>query len=867
MESIKKEFNENKPQEHSYRFTVFTGGNFTKPQNSVISSDIIKEIKEADENENYLKIDETNYFTSQNEDFKNFAEKYNSNRIEIFKKLNIIINKIFNKDGGTNINYNDDIFLISQNISKSIEKNFKIDKNFIDKIVKDMMGTYKTNLHRGDILFLDKKTCEFLGCFLCYCYTDSRLQQYKIKDANKLIELRKSIIKSGINVYKDFLDYCKENKGNDSKISFFWKKQRNKYICLPELIFLFNRYAKVKTVVFDINSFDELNEIKALLTQLTLLNINILLNSIKVYKINLIHEKFEKFLYLGYYTNKLGNFCKRHNEIFKKNNLTNKTNLFQQKWNFKDILDIKKTTPNNNNNNNNINNIIKKKEKAKSVGKKIEKKEKKEIKELKDIINDYINILEIIIVCFYSLINLDNYENLDLSIIINDAFTQEYLALFSSFYTMGRISDNINDFNIFDLLISKKIKFKGRFNLEINSLDITMFEKALTLILKNKLMTSLNISLFSSDIQYFPQCLYKICVGVWEDDALKENDSINYLYNDVTDFEKNILNKLSSHFIYHLSVFFEIIKNMVNLEELGINIDIPPNLKNQPNYTNPVLKFILNLLYYISINIKIKKFSLLSPKTILDSRKIPYINTLMNDINMSQAYNLIELSLKFQFYQISKINNLISTNLQILNIGYLDFESFKNLCSLFCNANFNKESCLQKLSIGLLNTIINFDIDLKFILRKLFSIKIKSLTSLSLYTNLILKDEIDYDYLLKILKDNWINEYLIALNSNSKKYFNNFSNDIKNINFFVPHSLEEKLMNPEDAFKYLKNPAIIDINKNKDKDDDAYWYLKYLFKNIYVDKYNDENRIKYIVMGILKYLYFQKNPVINIMYK
>ena len=120
MESIKKEFNENKPQEHSYRFTVFTGGNFTKPQNSVISSDIIKEIKEADENENYLKIDETNYFTSQNEDFKNFAEKYNSNRIEIFKKLNIIINKIFNKDGGTNINYNDDIFLISQNISKSM---------------------------------------------------------------------------------------------------------------------------------------------------------------------------------------------------------------------------------------------------------------------------------------------------------------------------------------------------------------------------------------------------------------------------------------------------------------------------------------------------------------------------------------------------------------------------------------------------------------------------------------------------------------------------------------------------------------------------------------------------------------------------
>jgi hypothetical protein len=296
------------------------------------------------------------------------------------------------------------------------------------------------------------------------------------------------------------------------------------------------------------------------------------------------------------------------------------------------------------------------------------------------------------------------------------------------------------------------------------------------------------------------------------------------------------------------------------LEEFGINIDTPPNLLNLQNYKNSILKFILNLLYFFSTNNKIKKACLLSPKTILDSRKMPYINEIFKNIDMIKASNLTDLTLNLQFVRISNIGNLISTQLQILNIGNLDLETFKKICHFLLNDKFNKQSSLKKISIGLLKNIMNFDVELKIILRKLFSIKIKSLISLSLYTNITIKDEIEYDYLLKILNNNWINEYSITLNSKSNQYFENFSEDIKNLYFFVPHSLEEKLLNPEDIYNYQENPACLELGKNLDKNDDAYWILKYLFENKYFNELSNDNTIKGYVKGILKYLYFQKKP-------
>ena len=59
------------------------------------------------------------------------------------------------------------------------------------------------------------------------------------------------------------------------------------------------------------------------------------------------------------------------------------------------------------------------------------------------------------------------------------------------------------------------------------------------------------------------------------------------------------------------------------------------------------------------------------------------------------------------------------------------------------------------------------------------------------------------------------------------------------------------------------HPMTLEVDNNKDYYDDAYWYLKFLFENKYIDKFKNENRIKNMVMGILKYLYFLKTPKIN----
>ena len=856
MESLKNEFNK---VEEDNKQMLRRRSTLTRRSDNICLEEILNSNYSADSNKkiinsNFMKIDEKNNFLAEKNEIIDLSEKYNIDKNKLYDKLNTIINKIFNRACGTSISYSDDIFLISQNISKIISKIIKMDKKYIDQLIKELVGLNYSNNHEDEILCLNKRNCEIIGSFLCYSYSDSRLQQYKIKDSKKLIEIRKLIIKQGINVYRDYMEYCRNNKITDLKTTFYWKKKRNQYDCLPELIFLFNRFSKVKEIEFDINSFikendSDIDEANKLLTYLTLININLILNSNERYKINIIYQDFENNLYFKYYNYILNSLFKNNSDFSKINNRAFKNKNFIPKWDFNYSINM-----------NHHNNIGKNNENLEKIPLSIDTdkessfeeeennlKSNSKVLELSDIIENYYDNFEFIIICFYGLIYLNNDENFELTFITNDIFTNEFQSFLYKVYSI----EDKNSISIFDILLCKKNRLRKKFNIEINSLDYTSFEKTLYFLMKNKFLNSFNISLFSSDITYFPQSLYKIY-------STNENT-----FNDTNDLEKNILNKLSENFIYNLSSLFDILKYMTNLEEFGININIPPNLINLQNYKNSILKFILNLLFYFSFNTKIKRFCLLSPQCILDSRRIPYINNIIKNININKATNLIDLTLNLQFLQISKIGKLISTRLQVLNIGYLDFETFKKICFFLCNDNFNKQSCLMKLSIGLLNIVMNFDIELKLLIRKLFSIKIKSLTSLSLYTNIIIKDEIEYDYLLNILNNNWINEYLITLNTNSEKYFHNFEKDKLNLKFFVPHSLEEKLIEPKDIIKYQNNPASLEISKNLDKNDDSYWYLKYLFENRYNNILNNDNRVRNIILGILKYLYFQKMPTIK----
>ena len=254
---------------------------------------------------------------------------------------------------------------------------------------------------------------------------------------------------------------------------------------------------------------------------------------------------------------------------------------------------------------------------------------------------------------------------------------------------------------------------------------------------------------------------------------------------------------------------------------------------------------------------------ILSPNTILDKRQFPIIDKIIKNININKNSLLTDLSLHFQFYQISNIKNFISTRLKILSIGDLDLKTFKSLCDIICTPYFNINSSLTKLSIGLLNNLVDFNTEIKFLLRRIFNIKIRNFISLSLYTNLLIDDELDYDYFIQILNNNWISEYTIILNNKSKEKMIKLTEDSEKLVFYVPHNLETQLLNFNDIISFQNHAIYLEIGKNKDYFDDSYWYLKYLFEHVYTDKMKNEKRIKNMVMGILKYLYFIKTPTIN----
>ena len=174
MEPLKNKFNEKDENEISRQYSSIIIHTKKNDKLFLEQGINIKANNETNKNANqkmkinYIKIDEKNIFEKQAKDFKEYTDIYNVNNFQISKKINMIINKIFNKSCGTNMNYNDDIFLISQNIAKNINKSNKIGKLQIEKLVKDLVGKNNINIYRNDILLLDKKNCEIIGEFLCY---------------------------------------------------------------------------------------------------------------------------------------------------------------------------------------------------------------------------------------------------------------------------------------------------------------------------------------------------------------------------------------------------------------------------------------------------------------------------------------------------------------------------------------------------------------------------------------------------------------------------------------------------------------------------------------------------------------------------
>lgn len=837
--------------------------------------------------DSYLKIDKKNNLSQMDEDeLENLQEKFKEFKVketEKFESTNKILNKFFEKFSSRS----DNLFLLSVNISK----NLKIGQTEAEKHINLLIGNRNHNIYKNNELILNKSTCINIGGILAYCFP--RFDRYKIKDIDTIISLRNLILRNSqnIDIYQDFLNYCnsKNLNTNEEKKMAYCKNNRKKYENIPELVFIFNRYVNVTSITFDIDSFYDqyLKEEDIHLIELAILNIYWLLNSLVNVKFNFI-SKFIQQLILTRLEEKMSDVYNSFKESTKKNNSL-QIKIFQNKWNFKDFFKIRENREILYALSNAVSHksfdLSNKKEKAlsnpsptffdvtkTSLGTFIDflnpfekKKGENTIKTRLDIVKNNLNIFDLMIICLFSLNNCKNKINFQL--IMNDNYLSEFVLMFNKVYQMEWVERSFESFNIFDLLLYNNIiKNIQKFNIEINTLDPIAFDKLLNFLYYNNSITSFNFSLFSADISYFPQFLYKILEGLYNDDVIKKIKHIDlstmFLFSDSKDIEEKILAHLSDYFIYNLAILFEIIKKKSKLNELGLDFDVPSNLANKRDYMDAILKFILNILYYVS-NSRIQQFCLISPNTVIDCRVYPTINNIIKGINFDDNKHLEILSLQVQFYKIEHINNFVNTKLKILNIGDLDISTLKMLSEYICTDDFNRSSSLEMLSIGLLGTVTVFNTDVKIIFEKLFRIKIQNLTKLNIFTNIYISDNFQYLYLLKILDCNWIYEYNIIFNNNSKGIFYENRDKLKNLNFLVPHHLEGKILEDEDLVKIKETNFIEKIDKNEDLYDESYWCLKHIFDHVHVDKITNGERTKLLIYNILKYVYFIKAPKIS----
>ena len=895
----------------------------------------VKKEKEEEIEESYLKINTNNGFELHNSlecnkklnDIINLIDEFIEDKTITENISRILLEKLFPK-------CQQKAFLISKLISKRFMKLKKI-----NKIVENKINYYfdrRLNLRYSRKLILDRDNINNIGYILCYSY--SKFEDLKImnkKDITNYIKLIKKI--DIINDYYRYCNENGNSPADYKIFNFLETNNNNKYLLPGVFLFLMNilEFINILEISLDEIMFNSKEDYKDdfYLFIMTLLNIHYLATSTYHFKVNFHNKKLQKDIY-SYFTKKLESLYKSNNMFPKKNVKTSENENFRINWDFeKDyiikkknkrfsnkeeetIIDQDKLNKNINNkkldilddfidinNNEELENLKKsntskrngsfmiKNDNLESLSKlrsntndfpeiddfihleainrnysfieKIDKKNKQE--RYNKIIEKDRNIIELIYIVTLGIIHLKNLKSLDL--VMNDCYSEEFIICFKQYYiSSSKIPKYMNNFHMLDSFIRRMKNIKV-FNIEFNSLDFISFYKILSFIKKNQNINSLQISFFSSLITYTPQYIYKLYQQRKGDFNFNMNTS-----------EVDILNELLPFFVENLEVFFELIRTkMKQLEILSFNFDMPEIFALKKRYLNVIFKFLLNILFLIdNKNSKIKKLVIISPNTLIDSRSVIEIENMIDSINLDKNNKIIkELSIQMQFYQINNIKNIITSNLTTLKIGEVDIVTLRGLTKYICSYNFFKRSVLNILTVGILNHITQFTKEIEYLLNELFSIKIKTLKEINVYSNIFIKEQQNY---YKILENNWIPSCMLTLNEKSKlswkqkeieekmdqilgeqKQKTNEKNKDKKIYYLIHHELEEEILS-------FNEKKIRDKKRFLKTNCEVAWYLrhvlifKYAKKEKYEINYYDQ---KNIIFNILKFLYFIKQVKIE----
>ena len=481
-----------------------------------------------------------------------------------------------------------------------------------------------------------------------------------------------------------------------------------------------------------------------------------------------------------------------------------------------------------------------------------------------ELVNENKYILELICIVILGFLRL-KIKNLEL--ILNDCYYKEFMNSFNHI-TSSSTNSSKNNFHILDHFINKMKEMKS-FNFEFNSLDYLTFYKLLSVIKNNENIESLQISFFSSLLSYTPQYLFKL---------YQQNLEKKEIEKGISSPEYFLLNELLPYFVENLEVLFQLIKlKMIKFEILSFIFDIPEIIAVRKRFLTVIMKFILNIFFLVdSPNSKIKKLKIISPRITLDPNTFIEIEDILDNIDLSESNKTIkELTVQLQFYRISNLKNIICHNLINLRIGELDVFTLRELTRHLCSYNFYKTSSLQYLAIGLLNHIVKYTKEIKFLFNELFSIKLKTLKELKVYSNVNIDDKNSF---YSIFIGNWIPNCTLTLNDISElswkkkemdKKINqiideqnskaNKNNKVKKIMYLLHHELEDEILTP--------NEISIRKKRNLEKiENDAAWYLRHILIMKYLKKNKNENNyyeLKSINFNILKYLYFTKSANIK----
>ena len=203
---------------------------------------------------------------------------------------------------------------------------------------------------------------------------------------------------------------------------------------------------------------------------------------------------------------------------------------------------------------------------------------------------------------------------------------------------MLRMNETTYD-NYHFLAFTREIESLKEINLSLNCLDNVSFRR-IFMLLKNSNLSSIKISFFTSDINYYENSL----LSFWSSKKLSIRklfiEQKQFLINSNGDKERYLNNFILDNinlkeFCINLQYFFNLIKMMLinNLDELVFRFDIPLPILNSEKYIMLLVKFIINLLIMITFqNNHIHTFKLLSPELTFDSIKMPFIRELFSEI-------------------------------------------------------------------------------------------------------------------------------------------------------------------------------------------------------------------------------------------